>query len=300
MPNRFLSPSCILAIALLLPPSLFSQNDDIILVDSSIVVVNAAVMGADGKTVLGLGRKHFRVFEDNVEHTIDTFTAEDTPFSAVILLDTSGSMEHRVTLARSAAIQFLGGLRTNDFAAIYNFDSKVKLVQDFSNSRDMREQAFDLKADGMTVLNDAIFKAAELLSRRDEKRRAIVVLSDGADTMSGKSAEKALRAALAADCTIYAVDMAAATSNNRDRIQNQSVLKNFAEKSGGKFIATPGGLAMRDAFKSIVEELGLQYTIAYTPTNLNRDGKWRSIRVEVSRPNLTIRTRRGYNAAKSR
>jgi Ca-activated chloride channel family protein len=244
--------------------------------------------------------KHFRVLEDGVEQEIKSFEAQETPFAAIILLDTSGSMEERVTLARAAAIQFLAGLRGEDFVAIYNFDSKVELVQDFSNSRDIREQAFDLKSYGMTVLNDAVYKAAEMLSKRPEKRRAIIVLSDGADTMSRRSADKALQTALATGSTIYTVDMSAVNSNNRDRVQNQGVLKNFAEKSGGIYVATPGGLAMRDAFKRIVEELGQQYTIAYQPSNVKKDGKWRAIELRVAKSNLTIRTRKGYKAPKGK
>jgi VWFA-related protein len=146
----------------------------------------------------------------------------------------------------------------------------------------------------MTVLNDAIFTAAEELSKRPEKRRAIVVLSDGEDTQSGHSAEKALKAALAANVTIYTVDMSA--SDGARRMQNVGVLKNFAEKTGGRFVATPGGAAMRDAFEQIVAELGTQYTIAYEPSNTAKDGKWRAIELRVAQKNLYIRTRKGYNA----
>lgn len=280
--------------------SISAQGDDeIISVDSSIVVMNATITDSSGKAVAGLGQKLFKVFEDGVEQEIVSFTAEETPFAAVILLDTSGSMEQRVTLARSAAIQFLSGLRHDDNAAIYNFDSKVSLVQDFSNSRDLRDVFFDLKADGMTALNDAIFKASELLSKRTEKRRAIIVLSDGADTFSGKSADKALQAASLVGATIYTVDMSAINDNSRGRMANQGVLKNFAEKTGGKFVATPGGVAMRDAFKRIVEELGVQYTVAFHPANTKKDGKWRNLELRVAKPNLTIRSRKGYKAPKS-
>ncbi|HVF48120.1 MAG TPA: VWA domain-containing protein [Pyrinomonadaceae bacterium] len=277
-----------------------AQTEDagVISVDSSIVVMNAVVTDAAGQAVRGLGMKHFKVFEEGQEQSIKQFEAEETPFAAVILLDTSGSMEERVTLARSAAIQFLDGLRAGDSAAIYSFHSKVELVQDFSNSRDIAERIFDLKSNGMTVLNDAVYNAARLLSNRPEKRRAIIVLSDGADTLSSKSSDKAMRAALLAGATIYTVDMAAIDTGGRDRMQNQGVLKNFAEKTGGKFVATPGGVALRDAFKRIVEELGVQYTIAYEPSNLKRDGKWRAVELKVSKPNLTIRTRKGYNAPK--
>lgn len=279
--------------------AVFGQDDEPIRVDSSLVVLNATITDAKGRPAIGLKQNQFKIFEDGAEQKIEFFAAESTPFAAVILLDTSGSMEQRVSLARSAAIQFLDRLRTDDVAAIYNFDSKVSLVQDFSNSRDIYEGVFDLKANGMTVLNDAVFKAAEELGKRPEKRRAIIVLSDGADTKSGRSADKALKAAMAVNATIYTIDMSGVNAGNaRERMQNQGVLKNFAEKSGGKFIATPGGVAMREAFKNIVDELGVQYTLGYQPINTALDGKWRAIEVTLNAPGLTVRTRKGYHAPK--
>lgn len=283
--------------------SAFAQIDDDepIQVESSLVVINATITDAKGKPVSGLKQNQFQVFEDGKEQKIEFFEAEKSPFAAVILLDSSGSMEQRVSLARSAAIQFLDRLRTDDVTAIYNFDSKISLVQDFSNSRDIYEGIFDIKANGMTVLNDAIIKAAEELGKRSEKRRAIIVLSDGADTQSRRSADKALKAALAVNATIYTVDMSGINSGNtRERMQNQGILKTFAEKSGGKFIATPGGVAMREAFKNIVDELGIQYTLGYHPTNIAKDGKWREIELKSTKAELNIRTRKGYNAPKGK
>src|SRR5829696_1237363 len=187
--------------------SSFGQSDEIYSVDSSIVILNAVVADSSGRHVSGLTQKQFRVFEDGTEQQVGYFAAEETPFAAVILLDTSGSMEERVTLARAAAIRFLDGLRGSDNAAVYAFNSKVSLVQPFSNSRDVVEKIFDLKSNGMTVLNDAIFEVAGELGKRPEKRRAIIVLSDGEDTLSKKSDDKALKAALAANALIYTIDM---------------------------------------------------------------------------------------------
>jgi VWFA-related protein len=286
----------LLILAAALASHSYGQHDELITVDTSIVVMNASVTDEHGKAVRGLTQGQFRIFEDGIEQKIESFGAEETPFAAVILLDTSGSMKSRVALARAAAITFLNGLRAGDAAAIYNFDSKISMVQDFSNSRDIREQIFDLKANGMTVLNDAVYKASDLLSRRPEKRRAIILLSDGADTSSGHSADKALKAALAVGATIYAVDMSDPDDRSAAKRQNQGVLKNFAEKTGGRFAATPGGVAMRDTFARIAEELGVQYTVTYSPSNTNRDGKWRTLRLQISKPNLTIRTSRGYHA----
>ena len=283
---------------LLLSLSTFAQDSDEILIDSSVVILNASVKNADGRNAAGLKKDHFKIFEDGVEQRIEYFSAEETPFAAVILLDTSGSMEERVSMARAAAIRFLGGLRETDSAALYRFDSKITLVQPFSNSRDIAEAAFDLKADGMTRMNDAIYEAAVELSKREEKRRAIIVLSDGQDTFSGRSADKALKSAMSADIAIYTIDMS--PTGDAKRVQNQGLLKNLAEKSGGTFVSTPGGAAMRDAFEKIVEELGVQYTLGYSPLNTKKDGKWRAIELRVAKPNLTIRTRKGYNAEKAK
>lgn len=279
--------------------SIHAQEDEVIKVDSSLVVVNATVTDASGRPVSGLKTNQFTIYEDGKPQEISFFAAESLPFAAVVLIDTSGSMEERVTLARSAAIRFLDGIRSEDVVSIYNFDSKVRLVQEFSPSRDLIDAAFNLKADGMTVLNDAIYKAAQDLSARTEKRRAIIVLSDGADTSSKYSADKALKAALAANATIYTVDMSPTESGgSRPPIQSQGALKNFAEKSGGKFVATPGGVAMREAFKNIVEELGTQYTLGYQPATNAKDGKWHSIELKISKPDVQVRTRKGYNSPK--
>ena len=82
-------------------------------------------------------------------------------------------------------------------------------------------------------------------------------------------------------------------------ISGTGILKNFAEKSGGRYIATPGGQELRDAFAAIAEELGHQYTLTYRPFNRARDGKWRAINVKLSRADVTLRTRKGYRAPKS-
>jgi len=294
---RFLLPAIFLS---LLAAVSHAQDDDVIKVDSSLVVLNAAVLDANGQSVEGLKQNQFHVFEDGTEQPISLFQAEETPFATVILLDTSGSMETRISLARSAAIKFLEGLRPGDSAAIYTFDSKLNQLQDFSNSSDITEHIFDIKAYGMTVLNDAIYEAAATLSKRPEKRKAIIVLSDGEDTSSKRSADKALRAALAVDATIYTVDMSSIDDGNKRRQQNIGVLKNFAEKTGGIFVPTGGGSVMRDTFKRIVDELSSQYTVGYQPANAKMDGKWRSLELRISRPNLTIRTRKGYNAPKAK
>jgi Ca-activated chloride channel homolog len=273
------------------------DQDDVIRVDTDLVVVNATVLGKDGKFVSGLRRGDFQIFEDGQEQKLATFSAEETPFAAAVLLDTSGSMDSRLSLGRSAAIRFLDGLREEDVAAVYSFDHKVERWQDFSPGRDLPPRVYGLKAKMLTALNDAVLRAADDLAKRPEARRAIVVLSDGGENSSKASADKALDRALQAGATIYAVNMSP-PGPGRD-LTASGILRNLAEKSGGRYIAAPGGQELRDEFAAIAEELGHQYTLGYRPTNRARDGRWRAIQVKLPKPEVTVRTRKGYRAPKS-
>lgn len=277
-------------------PDAQDKDDDVVRVNTDLVVLNATVLDRNGRFVPGLKRTDFQIFEDGAEQKLASFSAEETPFAAAILLDTSGSMETRLSLGRSAAIRFLDGLREEDVAAVYNFDSKVEQMQDFSPGRDLPARAFGLRTKLLTALNDAVLRAADDLAKRTEKRRAIVVLSDGGENNSRASSDKALDHALQAGATIYAVNMSE-TGPGRD-FAGSSILKNFADKSGGRYIASPGGQELRDSFAAVAEELGHQYTLVYRPINRARDGKWRAIQVKPGRADVTVRTRKGYRAPK--
>jgi Ca-activated chloride channel homolog len=289
--------------AALVPPlskrdtSLAQKQDDVVRVSTDLVVLNATVLGKDGKFVSGLKRGDFRIYEDGKEQQVASFSAEETPFAAAILLDISGSMESRLTLGRSAAIRFLEGLRDEDVAAVYSFYNKVEQLQDFSPGQDLPAKVFGLHARGQTVLYDAVLRSADDLALRAERRRAMVVLSDGGENSSRVSADKALDHALRAGVTIYAVNMAE-QGPGRDLVGSAN-LRNLADKSGGRYIATPGGQELRDAFGAIAEELGHQYTLTYRPLNREHDGRWRAIDVKLSRADATLRTRKGYQAPKS-
>jgi len=278
-----------------------AQDDDVIRTNTELVVLNITVTDKAGQYVKGLKAADFKVYEDGVEvkpNMIASFSLQESPYAAVVLLDSSGSMEARFSLARSAAIRFLDGLRPEDVAAVYRFDSKVERVQEFSGGRDLAPIAYAIHAKGMTTLNDAIVEASKTLADRTEVRKAIVVLSDGMDTFSKASGDKAVETALAVGASIYAVDMSSLEVGGTSGRQSALSLKGFAEKTGGRFITTPGGPQLRDAFTGIADELGHQYTISYRPANTKRDGKWRTLEVKVVRNDLTVRTRKGYRAPK--
>ena len=291
----------LLAILIVSASVALAQDDDVVRTDTNLVVLNLTVTDKSGQYAKGLKLSDFKIFEDGVEvksEAIKSFSLQEAPYAAVVLLDSSGSMEERFTIARSAAIRFLDGLRPEDVAAVYRFDSKVERVQEFSGGRDLAPTAYAIRARGMTTLNDAIVEAAHTLSSRPENRKAIVILSDGVDTFSKATSEKAVEAALAIGASIYAVDMSQMDVAGSKKQPIAASLKNFADKTGGRFVSTPGGPALREAFAGIADELGHQYTVAYRPVNQNRDGKWRALEVKVQREDLTVRTRKGYRAPK--
>ncbi len=282
-------------------PTEEAKDDGLVVsMNTTQVVLNVTVTDLNERFVGGLKAENFKILEDRVPQKILSFGVEETPFTAAILLDMSGSMIHKMSLAKAACSRFASGIRTGDSIAIYGFKGfKVKQLQDFTEVKDVDPLVWDTDADGNTPLYDAIVDAAHALALRPEQRRAILIISDGADTSSKASFDQALRAANAANATIYSVDfsdLALGLSVAHDT--GAQIIRDFSTKTGGRFFPTPGGGKLRDAFESTVDELRHQYTIVYEPTNEKLDGKWRSIEVGITQPQHKARTRSGYFAPK--
>jgi Ca-activated chloride channel family protein len=278
-----------------------SQGDTITL-DTNLIVLNLTITDGKDRYVPGLKREDFSIYEDKLQQKIVNFSYDENPFTVAILLDISLSMEHKLSLARAACANFVDGLRTGDTFAIYSFGGmKVKTLQDFTEVRDVPDSVWDMKAEGETPLYDGIAKAAEALGKRPERRRAILVVSDGADTKSKVTLEQALRKTLDAQASIYAVDMTdAAVYRTQPRDNGAEVMKQLAAKTGGKFFPTAGGSKLRDAFANTIEELRHQYTLTYESSNERFDGRWRAVEVKLAKPQYNVRTRQGYYARKNR
>jgi VWFA-related protein len=312
--RRILTLLLLLAFLLALPATRAREQDppkkteppeageEVISLDTSLVVLNVTVTDGSEHYVSGLKAEDFKIFEDSAPQRILSFSFEETPFAAAILLDASGSMGNKLTLARAACGNFVERIRDGDVFAIYSFSGlKVKTLQDFTEVRDVPDAVWDMRPDGETPLYDGIAKAAEALSKRPERRRAILLVSDGVDTKSGATLDDAMRKVTAGHISIYTVNLSdAAVYRVAPRDNGAEVMKMMATKSGGKFFQTPGGHQLREAFSDTVEELRRQYTITYESTNDRADGRWRAIEVRVGKPYLNIRARQGYYARRKR
>ncbi|MCS6805783.1 MAG: VWA domain-containing protein [Acidobacteriota bacterium] len=295
---QFASVWLISVLLLLAQPQNQSDQPDVRLT-SDLVLLNLTVTGPDRRYVRGLRADDFIVLEDGVAQQITTFSSQETPLAAAILLDVSGSMQQMVRIARGAARNFASKLRADDVFALYVFADQATQLQDFGSSPELDERIWSLQAEGYTALYDCIYLAAKDLSQRPERRRAILLLSDGADTKSSHTLDTCLRMASDAAVTIYAVNLTPpAHARRADSIAAAGVLQTLAEKTGGRYIDDPGGMRMYQAFEEILDELSHQYTLGYSPTPEKRDGKWHKIEVKATKPNISIRTRQGYLAPK--
>ncbi len=273
------------------------EQEPILRLEAPLVLLNVTVTGDDGRYVRKLSERDFTILEDGRPQPIAHFSAEETPFAIAILLDVSESMERMLRIARAAARGFVQGLREHDVFALYAFATRFAQVQPFGSYPEIEPEVWSLKAEGYTALYDCLVSAARDLAERPEKRRAILLLSDGADTASRASLDDALREALAANVTIYAVDlMDEASASPTEVLRARQALRTLSEHTGGRYIRDPGGAQMYAVFQAIIQELGQQYTLGYYPVLDRRDRRWRRIEVRVARPGVTVRTRRGYYA----
>ena len=130
------------------------RDDQAVQLHSDLVVVNLIVTDAKGQYAHGLTAKDFTILENDASQPIDTFLAEEAAFAAAILIDTSGSMDYKFGLVRAAAASFVDHIRENDQVAVYGFNDKIRLFQDFSDLRDISEYVWDAKAENNTRLYD--------------------------------------------------------------------------------------------------------------------------------------------------
>lgn len=282
-----------------------NEPDEPLRLNADLVVLSVTVTNEAGKYAHGLQAKDFLLSEDGAAQSVNSFAAEEAPFAAAILVDMSGSMSYKFGLVRAAAASFIEQIRDHDQVAVYGFNNKVKQFQDFSNARDITDYIWDAEAQETTRLYDCLSQALEALAARVEKRRAILLISDGCDTSSQKASfDAVMKKALAAGVIIYTVDLIdnsemTGSANAIMMLQRgRGEMKEFANQTGAQYVHSPKGDNLSEAFNNIIDELRNQYTLTYYTTNSKRNGRYRKINVALSNPKLAARARRGYYAPK--
>ncbi len=307
------------------------ENEDVIRVETNLTNIFFTAADSNKRFISNLTKEQVRVFEDGQAQEIFTFQQNiDLPLSVAILIDTSQSEERTLPDEKLAARAFLEAIMrpSKDEAAVVSFTGEVTLEQGFTGNIDRLRKAIEriefvppagyigrgvvvnqpttppisdtnqILA-GSTALWDAVWATSnELLSdSADNTRRAIILLTDGVDTISQVKLHEAIERAQKADALVYAIGIGDSYHGGVDR----GSLKKVAEKTGGRAYFPESERELRAAFEQIQRDLREQYLVAYSPSNKNRDGSYRRIQIEIIDPelrkaNLKLNYRPGYFA----
>ena len=269
-----------------------------------IVSLNVTVVDGTSRYVTDLEKGDFLVFEDGVRQDVTFFNKRQQPIALSLLLDSSASMEDKLHTLQQAATSFVRTLGTDDVAQVVDFDSRVEIRQAFTGDKAKLEEAIMYTAaGGSTSLHNAIYISLKELakiraqSEDDVRRRALVVFSDGEDTSSLVSFEEVLELAKRSETAIYAIALRSPdVSQSKGFREAEFVMRQLAQETGGRSFFPSRIEDLTGVYAQIADELSSQYTIGYTSKNPLRNGAWRRVIVQVSRPNATPRTKRGYYA----
>ena len=271
-----------------------------------VVSLTVTVSDLDGRFVTDLDQTNFQVYEDGVQQNITFFTKTQLPIALAMLIDTSASMDEKMTTAQEAAIGFSQRLRPEDLAEIIDFDSRVNILQTFTNDAVELEQAIQqTSAGGSTSLYNAIYISLRELSkaplrRADVRREAIIVLSDGEDTSSLVTFDEVLEQAKRSETAIYSIGLQSDDSRSRVGFREADfVLRQLAQETGGRAFFPNEVDELPKIYQDISDELSSQYSVGYISANPLRNGQWRRIVVRVDRESIEARAKQGYYASKN-
>jgi VWFA-related protein len=237
-----------------------------------------------------------------VEQEIRFFSRGELPLRMVILLDTSGSMNEKLSLAQEAAVRFARSLKSGDQVQVVEFNDRVLTLADFTSDLDRVEQAIrQTQARGATALYNALYVSLKDLHGENPEeldRRAMVVLSDGNDTGSIVGFEDVKEQARKGSVVIYAISLRATEADLvKDKYRNAKYeLDVLARESGGVSYAPTKIGDLAGVYEEIANELKTQYSLGYVSTNAVADGTWRRLQILSKEAGTQIRSRGGYFA----
>jgi Ca-activated chloride channel homolog len=300
-----------------------------------LVNVTATVTDRSGRFVAGLLQSDFTVYDDNEAVEVTHFSNEHVPVSLGIVLDTSGSMAgDKIASARATIGRFLDRLlNPEDEVFLLGFSGDVSVIQAWTTNRDAVSTSLQrVRAVGGTAMYDAVLEAIPMAQAGRNRKKAIVLISDGNDTNSRTGGTDVRRVVRESEVLVYAVGIDGAgepvirtrpptfpptpfpfpvpgrgrlrwhlpqfpptiSMGGNDRL-NVDALRQITDSSGGRTEVVKSARDLDSATASIADELSQQYSLGYISPG-HRDGRWHAIRVEVRDQSLRVRARRGYTA----
>jgi Ca-activated chloride channel family protein len=285
-------------------PGTLIKPGQLLHMDVDLALVNVTVTDPYNRLVTGLDPDNFRVFEDNVEQEVVTFSSEDVPISIGVIFDLSGSMANKIGKAREAAVQFFKTANPADEFFLVSFNERAELTSSFTNSvEDLQGRMLLTAARGRTALLDAIYLGLSQMRGAHNAKRALLILSDGGDNHSRYNESDIKRLVKEADTQLYAIgifDPFAYRNRTPEELNGPSLLSEVTEMTGGRVFAVENLNDLPDIASKIGMELRNQYVLGYRPSNKAHDARWRKVKIKMHAPKglppLNVYSKTGYYA----
>jgi Ca-activated chloride channel family protein len=276
----------------------------LIRLDVDLALLNVTVTDPYNRLVTGLEPDNFRVFEDNIEQEVVTFSAEDVPISIGVIFDFSGSMSNKVGKAREAAVQFFKTANQQDEFFLVSFNESAELSSSFTNSvEDLQSRMMLTAPKGRTALLDALYLGLSQMRGAHNAKRALLILSDGGDNHSRYNESDIKRLVKEADTQLYAIgifDPIGSRNRSPEELAGPSLLSEVTEMTGGRVFNVERLEELPDIASKIGMELRNQYVLGYRPSNKAHDARWRKVKIKLRAPKglppLSVFSKTGYYA----
>jgi Ca-activated chloride channel family protein len=280
------------------------KTGDGIKVDVDLALVNVTVTDPLNRLVTGLEKENFRVYEDGVEQEVVTMSSEDVPVSIGLVFDMSGSMSDKVDKARQAAVEFMRTANPLDQFFLVSFNDRAELTSGFTSSvEELQNRMMFTASRGRTALLDAVYLGLSQMRGAHNGKRALLIISDGGDNHSRYNENDVKNFLKEADCQLYAIgiyDPIGIRSRSSEELNGPSLLSEMTELTGGRVFPVGNLSELPDIAAKIGMELRNQYVLGYKPSNAQRNGIWRKIKVKLKPPKglppLNVYAKTGYYA----
>jgi VWFA-related protein len=271
-----------------------------------LVSVDALVLTKDGQFIPGLQKDQFKVLEDNVQQSIQSFGLTKAGYTAVLLVEFASTPAFQASRrqflydALRASYAFTDQLQKNDYVAVISYDMKPSILVDFTSDKKAVYGALNtLRIPGFSETNlfDALYDTLDRLERIDG-RKEVILIGSGVDTFSKMTLDKVMKKIKATpNVTIYAISTgflwrsamearpgSGAAMREMDFLQGDNQMNTFAKMTGGRWFNPRFEAELPEDFREIAAAVRNQYTLTYRPSNAKLDGTFRKLKIQVVQP----------------